>query len=111
MGDASALLELTVQTGQSIDQERALTTSEGSEVPVRFKTACLADADGAIIGGLSIIEDMTQIRELTDQANRVSTLTALGEMSATVAHEIRNPLGGIGGFAEALIHALGWFAI
>ncbi|MEE2754388.1 MAG: ATP-binding protein [Candidatus Latescibacterota bacterium] len=106
LGDASALLELTVQTGQSIDQERALTTSEGSEVPVRFKTACLADADGAIIGGLSIIEDMTQIRELTDQANRVSTLTALGEMSATVAHEIRNPLGGIGGFAEVLIRKL-----
>ena len=106
LGDASALLELTVQTRQSIDQERVLATSGGFEVPVRFKTACLTDADGAIIGGLSIIEDMTQIRELTDQANRVSTLTALGEMSATVAHEIRNPLGGIGGFAEVLIRKL-----
>jgi PAS domain S-box-containing protein len=104
--DASALLELTVKTGQSIDQERVLETSEGTEFPVRFKTACLTDSDGAIIGGVSIIEDITQIRELTDQANRVRTLTALGEMSATVAHEIRNPLGGIGGFAEVLIRKL-----
>jgi PAS domain S-box-containing protein len=106
LGDASALLELTVQTGQSTDQERILKTNEGSDVPVRFKTACLTDSDGDIIGGLSIIDDMTQIRELTDQANRVSTLTALGEMSATVAHEIRNPLGGIAGFAEVLIRKL-----
>ena len=102
LGEASGLLDLTVQTGHGVDQERVLQTSEGSEFPVRFKTACLTNSDGETIGGLGIFEDITQIRELTDQASRVSTLTALGEMSATVAHEIRNPLGGIGGFAEVL---------
>lgn len=106
LGDASGLLDLTVQTGQSVDQERVLRTRQGTEFPVRFKTACLTDSDGLVIGGLGIIEDITRIRELTDQASRVSTLTALGEMSATVAHEIRNPLGGIGGFAEVLIRKL-----
>jgi PAS domain S-box-containing protein len=106
LGDASALLELTVQTGQSVDQQRTLENHDGSEIPVRFKTACLTDSEGDVVGGLSIFENMTQIRELTDQANRVSTLTALGEMSATVAHEIRNPLGGIAGFAEVLIRKL-----
>ncbi len=106
LGDSSSLLDLTVQSGQGVDQERSLQTREGYEIPVRFKTACLTDADGQIIGGLGILEDITQIRELTDQASRVSTLTALGEMSATVAHEIRNPLGGIGGFAEVLSRKL-----
>ena len=106
LGDASGLLDLTVQTGQGVDQERVLRTREGSEFPVRFKTACLTDSDGSVIGGLGIFEDITQIRELTDAAGRVSTLTALGEMSATVAHEIRNPLGGIGGFAEVLSRKL-----
>jgi len=106
LGDSSALLGLTIQTGQGIDQERSLRTQTGSEIPVRFKTASLTDSDGDIIGGLGIFEDISQIRELTDQASRVSTLTALGEMSATVAHEIRNPLGGIGGFAEVLSRKL-----
>jgi PAS domain S-box-containing protein len=106
LGESAGLLDLTVQTGQGVDRERVLTTSEGSEFPVRFKTACLTDSDGLVIGGLGIFEDITQIRELTDQASRVSTLTALGEMSATVAHEIRNPLGGIGGFAEVLSRKL-----
>lgn len=106
LGESSALLDLTVRTGQSVDQERVLRTSEGSEFPVRFKTACLTDADNEVIGGLGIFEDITQIRELTDKANRFSTLTALGEMSATVAHEIRNPLGGIGGFADVLSRKL-----
>ena len=106
LGDSSDLLDLTVQTGQSVDKERVLTTIEGSEFPARFKTACLTDSEGEVIGGLGIFEDITQIRELADAASRVSTLTALGEMSATVAHEIRNPLGGIGGFAEVLSRKL-----
>ncbi len=106
LGESSSLLDLTVQTGQGVDQECVLRTRKGSEFPVRFKTACLTDSDGEIIGGLGIFEDITQIRELTDKANRVSTLAALGEMSATVAHEIRNPLGGIAGFADVLYRKL-----
>jgi signal transduction histidine kinase len=47
-------------------------------------------------------EDISQLQQLSKQASRVGTLTALGEMAGTVAHEIRNPLGGIGGFAGLL---------
>ncbi len=39
---------------------------------------------------------------LEETVNRVNTLAALGQMAATVAHEIRNPLGGIAGFAGLL---------
>ncbi|MDA0711127.1 MAG: PAS domain-containing protein [bacterium] len=83
-------------------QETTLTNSKGRSIPIRLGTTCLADGRGDFSGVLVTIEDLTRLQELSEQASRVSTLTALGEMSATIAHEIRNPLGGIGGFAGLL---------
>lgn len=40
---------------------------------------------------------------LAREVERTQTLAALGEMAATVAHEIRNPLGGIAGYATLLL--------
>ncbi|NOY13864.1 MAG: sensor histidine kinase [Deltaproteobacteria bacterium] len=42
------------------------------------------------------------ILEIEDQLRRADRLTALGELSAGMAHEIRNPLGAIRGTAEIL---------
>lgn len=53
-------------------------------------------------GIIVLIRDITQLRQLQIQASRHDRLTALGEMAAQVAHEIRNPLGGIKGFASLL---------
>jgi len=39
---------------------------------------------------------------MQNQMQHAKTLAAIGEMAATVAHEIRNPLGAIGGFAGLL---------
>ncbi len=43
---------------------------------------------------------------LAREVERTQTLAALGEMAATVAHEIRNPLGGIAGYATLLLRDL-----
>jgi len=43
-----------------------------------------------------------QILEIEDQLRRADRLSALGELSAGMAHEIRNPLGSIRGTAEIL---------
>jgi Signal transduction histidine kinase involved in nitrogen fixation and metabolism regulation len=54
------------------------------------------------IGAVQIFSELTAIRELEDRANRQDRLAALGEMAAGVAHEIRNPLGGIELYASSL---------
>lgn len=43
-----------------------------------------------------------QILEIEEQLRRADRLSALGELSAGMAHEIRNPLGSIRGTAEIL---------
>lgn len=56
----------------------------------------------AMQGMIILIRDITEIRRLQMIANRHDRLQELGEMAAMVAHEIRNPLGGIKGFASLL---------
>lgn len=49
-----------------------------------------------------VLRDITEIQRLSDLASRCDRMRELGEMAATVAHEIRNPLGGIRGYATLL---------
>lgn len=54
------------------------------------------------LGVLIMIRDITDIRRLQLQASRNDRMKELGSMAAQMAHEIRNPLGGIKGFASLL---------
>ncbi|MDR1534816.1 MAG: PAS domain-containing protein, partial [Planctomycetota bacterium] len=60
------------------------------------------NGSGRIVGAVQIFSDLTGFRELEERANRQDRLAALGEMAAGVAHEIRNPLGGIELYASSL---------
>jgi signal transduction histidine kinase len=47
-----------------------------------------------------------QIKKMQEEVQQSRVLSALGEMAATVVHEIRNPLGGIGGYAGLLAKSI-----
>ncbi|MFQ5729348.1 MAG: two-component sensor histidine kinase, partial [Waddliaceae bacterium] len=51
-------------------------------------------------GLIILVRDVTEYRKLEVLAQRKSRMNELGEMASMVAHEIRNPLGGIKGFAS-----------
>jgi len=91
--------------------EKEFTRKDGSLVPVRLN-GFLIERDGEKFIW-SLIEDMTAQRELEVRveeerlkAIQASKLATLGEMAAGIAHEIRNPLGIIDGFAFALNAAI-----
>ena len=62
----------------------------------------MVDALGAVVGTLLLFRDMTAQRSLGDVAERDSRVGDLAAVAAGLAHEIKNPLGGIKGAAQLL---------
>jgi len=79
-----------------------LTAKNGKRVPVSESDSPLYDRAGQRIGTVKVFHDLSEVEALREQVRRKDRLAAIGEMAATVAHEIRNPLGGIRGFAALL---------
>jgi signal transduction histidine kinase len=60
------------------------------------------DPTGNFVGTVHISRDVTELRTLRERVIHSERMAALGELAARVAHEIRNPLISIGGFARRL---------
>lgn len=57
------------------------------------------NSSGEISGHMILIKDMTELRHLQNEVVRSQKLATVGKLAAGVAHEIRNPLSSIKGFA------------
>jgi two-component system nitrogen regulation sensor histidine kinase GlnL len=93
----------TLATGSPIVQgEKSFNTKSGMQVPVSYSTSLIVDGSNRICGAVEVITDLTKLKLLEEEVSRTRTLATIGEVAAMVAHEIRNPLGGIKGFASLL---------
>jgi PAS domain S-box-containing protein len=93
----------TLATGkESHHRQKVLITRDNREKMVEFSTTVVLDGSDNILGVVEVFNDISELKKLQERITHIETLAALGEMAASVAHEIRNPLGGIGGFAGLL---------
>jgi PAS domain S-box-containing protein len=88
--------------GECGDMEVSLIASDGEETPVSVCLTQIVKDDGSVGGALAIFGDLTETKKMQELMQRKQRLAYLGELSARVAHEIRNPLAGIGTSAEVL---------
>jgi two-component system NtrC family sensor kinase len=75
---------------------------DGNLVPLAVSASPLCNSDGNLAGVVCLFEDLSQAKTLEAERRRLDRLAALGEMSAVVAHEIRNPIAGIAAGVEYL---------
>lgn len=81
------------------DREAVLLTPGGIEVPVRLRSWRLGQPPWVMV----TLQDLTQLRRMQQELRRHERLATLGQLAAGVAHEIRNPLAGIGTSAQVLL--------
>jgi two-component system sensor histidine kinase PilS (NtrC family) len=79
--------------------EMTFRSKGGEEIYIGFK---LSPGEGDDMANIVIFQDLTQIKALEEQLKRDERLKALGEISASLAHEVRNPLASMSGSIQLL---------
>lgn len=98
------LIRSVVRDGRSISdhQNIVLERLSASPLPASVTVSPLFTRSGKQEGVVLIIRDLSRIRELEEAVRHTDRLSTLGTLAAGLAHEIKNPLGGIKGAAQLL---------
>lgn len=91
---------------ESARGEGDLVTRWGRKTPVSVTASALQDHAGNFLGGILLLRDIKHRKELEEDLKQADRLAMLGTLAAGLAHEIRNPLGGIKGAAQLLRRAI-----
>jgi two-component system sensor histidine kinase HydH len=84
---------------KTADRELTLTNASGNELSVTVTVTEILSEDGDFVGIMYILHDLTQIKGLQEAIRRQEKMAAIGNLAAGVAHEVRNPLSSIKGYA------------
>jgi signal transduction histidine kinase len=82
--------------------ECSLKKRSGEILHLTLRSHPLLDPSGVELGMLLTLEDFTELRSMEEEVARSQRLAAMGEMAASIVHEVRNPLGSIQLFASLM---------
>jgi len=85
------------------DYENSILTKSGEERIIAWHNTTLTDEKGRIIGTLSSGEDISLRKQTEEELIRSEKLVSLGQLAASVAHEVNNPLAGIMVYVKLLL--------
>jgi signal transduction histidine kinase len=106
LADASPLADVVEEclatTRPVLRRAIPLRQRDGSQTHLGVTVSPLFDAQGALQGAISLFTDLTAVVALEDQLRLKDSLARLGELTAGLAHEFRNGLATIHGYARLI---------
>ncbi len=82
--------------------ESVLMGEANREMRVAFSTSAVLSQSGEVEGVMAIGQDLTRMRELERRVIQAEKLASLGQLAASVVHEINNPMTAVSTYADAL---------
>jgi two-component system, NtrC family, sensor histidine kinase HydH len=100
--NAAGIEDTLTNCRPNLDQEILYQTRNQPPRPLAISVTPMADDHRSCRGAVILIRDLSRIKALEAQMRQAEKLAVVGELAAGVAHEIRNPLSSIKGFARFL---------
>lgn len=83
----------------AIEEEIDCLVQAGKCIPLLVSASFLYDENRTFLGSILLFKDLSEVQALRREIARNQRLASIGRLAAGVAHEIRNPLSSIKGFA------------
>jgi two-component system sensor histidine kinase PilS (NtrC family) len=100
-------LREAISSGGTLDRvELNVERSDGSSLPLGLSISQRRGLSDEKIGIIAVFQDLSSVLRMREQIRANDRLAAMGELSASIAHEIRNPLASIRGSVEMLASEL-----
>lgn len=85
-----------------LNREMRFTSKAGKALFVGFSVTPRYDTQNRRVGTIISFKDITQIKQMQVEVQRMDRLASMGVLASGIAHEIRNPLAGIKTIAQTL---------
>ncbi|TKB23733.1 PAS domain-containing sensor histidine kinase [Desulfopila sp. IMCC35006] len=98
----SALWQLHAQVSRKqpvVEAELELNAGSPQKLPIVAVVTDILTEEGTVVGKMFMLRDLRQVKQLQEKIRKADRMAAIGNLAAGVAHEVRNPLSSIKGYA------------
>ncbi len=99
---ADQLLAIVPPDTDKLERELLFTTATGEKDALGFSNVAMKDSAGKHIGVIISFTDISEVKYVRREMEKMNRLATIAEIASAVAHEVRNPLAGIKIMAQSI---------